>query len=99
MYYLIDKMLVIIHLQLKLLQQQIFCIHCFDNYYFSYDDKTLKHGQYANPNMLYNSVLIGKSNPGITKLENCNNCGLCKRTCTDFTRADKSRSFAWKNEK
>ena len=59
------------------------CLHRCPRFAISYDDKTLKHGQYANPNMLYNSVLIGKSNPGITKLENCNNCGLCKRTCIE----------------
>lgn len=59
------------------------CLHRCPKFAISYDDKTQKHGQYANPKMLYNSVSISRNNPGITKLLNCNNCGICKKTCIE----------------
>ena len=60
------------------------CLHRCPKFAIQYDNKTLKHGQYTNPKMLYNSVKISNNNPCIEKIDlNCCNCGLCKTTCIE----------------
>ena len=60
------------------------CLHRCPKFAIQYDDKTNKHGQYANPKMLYNSVKISSTNPCIEKnISNCSNCGLCQTTCIE----------------
>ena len=59
------------------------CLHRCPKFAIDYDKKTMKHGQYSNPKMLYNSVLIKRNNPGIDKQDNCTNCGICKDVCIE----------------